>query len=266
MTSPALAPWITAVGNASHNAVLGNTVQDFSGGSLPAPETMVGASRTDGTSKLVIVHARDYGNALCGEGEPELQANCADNTGASNPWKGEKPFNGEIVVCDRGTYGRVEKGKNVLQAGAGGYILANTSAQGESIVADDHCLPASHLGAEDGDELRAWLAARRWPAATRARAGHLLDQLGERLDTLHPSRREVDLRLEVDLDVAVGQHRQLLGDPRAQCRKRGLQQGDEQPENRARPVLAQQAVESERDQGLAGKVDGQCELHGEIVG
>ena len=159
VTSPALAPWITAVGNASHNAVLGNTVQDFSGGSLPAPETMVGASRTDGTSKLVIVHARDYGNALCGEGEPELQANCADNTGASNPWKGEKPFNGEIVVCDRGTYGRVEKGKNVLQAGAGGYILANTSAQGESIVADEHCLPASHIGAEDGDELRAWLAA-----------------------------------------------------------------------------------------------------------
>ena len=118
---------------------------------------MIGVSFTGGTGQKQIVHARDYGNALCGPGEPELQGVCDLNQGLSNPWEGETPFNGEIVVCDRGTYGRVEKGKNVLLAGAGGYILANTSDQGESIDADDHCLPAIHVGQEGGDELRGWL-------------------------------------------------------------------------------------------------------------
>ncbi|MEE4219053.1 MAG: S8 family serine peptidase, partial [Xanthomonadales bacterium] len=159
VTSPALAPWIVAVGNATHNNILGSTVTNFSGGSLPAPDDMIGATQTDGTGKLVIVHARDFGNAFCGAGEAELQSSCATNTGASNPWAGSKPFNGEIVVCDRGTYGRIEKGKNVMLAGAGGYILANTAEHGESIVADDHCLPATHIGRENGDILRTWLGS-----------------------------------------------------------------------------------------------------------
>ena len=157
ITSPAMAPWVVAVANATHNQIFGNRVQNFSGGTEPVPGVMVGATMTDGTGQKVIVHAKDYGFPLCGTGTPELQPTCESNTGASNPWAGTTPFNGEIVVCDRGTYGRIEKGKNVLQAGAGGYILANTSAQGESIVADEHCLPASHIGEEDGDELRAWL-------------------------------------------------------------------------------------------------------------
>jgi len=157
--APANAPWMVAVGNATHDRVFGSIVQNLSGGDTTPPGDMIGASLTGGTGKLVIVHARDYGFALCGEGEPELQAACEDNNGLSNPWAGQKPFNGEIVVCDRGTYGRVEKGKNVLLAGAGGYILANDEEFGESIVSDEHCLPASHIGKQDGDALRTWLAS-----------------------------------------------------------------------------------------------------------
>jgi hypothetical protein len=44
-----------------------------------------------------------------------------------------------------------------MLAGAGGYILLNTESEGESIVADDHCLPTSHLGLADGSQLREWL-------------------------------------------------------------------------------------------------------------
>jgi len=149
---------VIAVGNATHNTIYGSVVSDLAGGASPPPADLIGASLTGGIGQRTIVHARDYGNALCGIGEAELEARCEDNEGLSNPWGGEKPFNGEIVVCDRGTYGRVEKGKNVLLAGAGGYILANASEQGESVVADDHCLPATHLGKEEGDELREWLA------------------------------------------------------------------------------------------------------------
>ena len=156
--SPANAPWMLAVGNSTHDQVFGNQLRNLIGGDTAPPGDMVGASQTAGTGQLNIVHARDYGFPLCGTGEPELGPDCDDNLGESNPWAGQTPFNGEIVVCDRGSYGRVEKGKNLLLAGAGGYILANTTDSGESVDADLHCLPASHIGLEDSDRLRAWLA------------------------------------------------------------------------------------------------------------
>jgi subtilisin family serine protease len=157
--TPANAPWITAVGNATHDRVFARALENLSGGDSPAPVGLVGASLADGIGVRNIVHAKDFGNALCGTGESlSLALNCASNTSASNPFEAGT-FNGEIVVCDRGGYGRVEKGINVMLAGAGGYILANTENQGEAIVADDHCLPATHLGFEDGDKLRSWLAS-----------------------------------------------------------------------------------------------------------
>jgi hypothetical protein len=107
------------------------------------------------------VHAKDYGYPLCGVGDEEdpanVPANCNDYTGLSNPFA-PGTFNGEIVVCDRGKYGRVEKGKNLQLAGAGGYVLANTDdPELQSLVADNHCLPATHISQQDGDLLRAWL-------------------------------------------------------------------------------------------------------------
>ena len=156
--SPANAPWITAVGNATHDRVFASAVENLTGGDTPPPNTLIGASFTDGIGVRSIVHAKDFGNALCGAGEPQSEPDCAGNTGVSNPFT-PGTFNGEIVVCDRGTYGRVEKGKNLFLAGAGGYILANTEEWGEDVVADDHCLPATHLGFGDGEKLRAWLGS-----------------------------------------------------------------------------------------------------------
>ena len=160
--SPANAPWITAVGNATHDRVFASAVENLSGGDTPPPNLLIGASFTEGIGVRKIVHAKTLGYPLCGVGDPESGADCADNTGQSNPFS-PGTFNGEIVVCDRGEYGRVEKGKNLSMAGAGGYILANTQASsdelGDTIVADNHCLPATHLGLEDGDKLRTWLAS-----------------------------------------------------------------------------------------------------------
>ena len=155
--SPANAPWIIAVGNATHDRVFASAVENLSGGNTAPPSALIGASKTGGIGVRKIVHARDYGNALCGIGAPESGPDCASNTGASNPFAPGTFKNGEIVVCDRGVYGRVEKGKNLKLAGAGGYILANTEECGEAVVADDHCLPATHLGLSDSNKLRTWL-------------------------------------------------------------------------------------------------------------
>jgi len=156
--SPAIAPWMVAVGNATHDRVFASAVENLSGGVTAPPNSLIGASFTDGIGIRKIVHAKDYGYPLCGIGDAQSGEDCNSNTGLSNPFD-PGTFNGEIVVCDRGTYGRVEKGKNLKLAGAGGYILANTNEWGEGIVADSHCLPATHLGLEDSDKLRTWLGS-----------------------------------------------------------------------------------------------------------
>lgn len=151
ISAPADAPWVIAAANSSHDRRFLNRLTDMSGGNRPAPGTLTGVGFTGGYGPAKIVHAREFGNALCGKGEPTFPP-----TGASNPFP-PGTFHGEIVVCDRGKYARVEKGYNVLQSGAGGYVLANTREFGEDIVGDDHYLPAVHLGFEDGSRLRRWL-------------------------------------------------------------------------------------------------------------
>ena len=155
VSSPANAPWVLAAANATHDRILANRLVSTSGGDT-ALGSLTGVGTTPGTPILPIVHASDFGNALCGVGTPELGGSCASNSGATTPFP-PGTFNGEIVVCDRGVYGRIEKGRNVLAAGAGGMILANTQEQAESVNGDQHCLPATHVGADDGDRLRAWL-------------------------------------------------------------------------------------------------------------
>ena len=154
--SPANAPWITAAGAATHDRVFASALENLIGGDTTPPGILIGQSENDGIGIRRIVHAKDYGYALCGTGIPESGVYCSDNTGRSNPFAAGT-FDGEIVVCDRGTYGRVEKGKNLLLAGAGGYVLANTEIRGESTYLDDLCLPSTHIGFNDAEKLRTWL-------------------------------------------------------------------------------------------------------------
>ncbi|MCF6262049.1 MAG: S8 family serine peptidase [Xanthomonadales bacterium] len=158
--SPSNAPWVVSVANASHDGVLGTLLRDMSGGDTPAPNAMVGEALTAGLALSDIVYAGDFGNALCGEGTAQSASSCAASDGSSMPsgWDSDT-FTGKIVVCDRGRYGNIEKSKNVFLAGAAGYILINRNAWGESTAADEHCLPAGHIGAKKGKSLRNWLTS-----------------------------------------------------------------------------------------------------------
>ncbi|MHB8679789.1 MAG: S8 family serine peptidase [Rudaea sp.] len=151
LDEPGNAPWVIGVANATHNRQFANSIGGFSG-AANAPATLTGAGYTKGYGPAEIVYAGNYGNALCGTGPSDYPP-----TGKSNPFP-PGTFHGQIVICDRGVYARVEKGYNVMLGGAGGYILANAQSDGESIVSDDHYLPAVHLGYNEGVALKAWVA------------------------------------------------------------------------------------------------------------
>ncbi|WP_161958550.1 S8 family serine peptidase [Ornithinimicrobium cavernae] len=137
--SPADAPWVLGVGAASHDRAIINSVAGLSGGASTPPGELVGRSMTAGYGPAALADARAFGDAQCLQ--PFLPGT----------------FDGQIVVCERGVNPRVEKGTNVQLGGAGGMILVNTEADGESTVADPHVLPAVHLGYTDGARLAAWM-------------------------------------------------------------------------------------------------------------
>ncbi len=160
--SPADAPWITTVGASTHNRVLANRVENLSGGNTAPPFAFVlGKGLTSeypagGVGTAAIIYAGDTPSNADLTADPALCAG-GDIQAATNPWSAGT-FNGEIVVCDRGTFARVDKCKNVCEAGAGGCILANNAASGDSLVADGHACPSVHISYDDGVALKAWLA------------------------------------------------------------------------------------------------------------
>jgi subtilisin family serine protease len=151
--SPANAPWLLSVGASTHNRAFVNALTSMSGGGGAAPGNLTGRSLTSGYGPAPIVYAGDYGYPLCGDGPAS-----PEGSAAINPFP-PGTFDGEIVVCDRGTYGRVEKSQNVAEGGAGGFVLANDAASGDSLVGDAYPIPGVGLSYANGVTVKAWLAS-----------------------------------------------------------------------------------------------------------
>ena len=150
-------PWASATGATTHRRTLPNSVVNLGSDGAGTPD-IAGLGLTSGYGPAPIVHAVDFPTANGSQNDTD-PAQCLDPFPPGT-------WNGEIVVCDRGTIARVAKGANVLAGGAGGFVLANVDAQGESIVGDAHFLPGVHIGDSDGDVLRAWLASETGTTAT----------------------------------------------------------------------------------------------------
>uniref|UniRef100_A0A9I9DH51 Subtilisin-like protease SBT1.1 n=2 Tax=Cucumis melo TaxID=3656 RepID=A0A9I9DH51_CUCME len=71
---------------------------------------------------------------------------------------------GKIVICERGTISRTEKGEQVKLAGGTGMILINTQFEGEELFADPHVLPATTLGASAGKAILDYIASSKTQA------------------------------------------------------------------------------------------------------
>lgn len=94
---------------------------------------------------------------------PAGQEQCENTPGGEDPFPAGT-FAGEIVVCDRGGFARVAKSFNVSEGGAGGMLLVNLVPQGLST--DNHFIPSIHLENNDGDALKAFMAAHTGVTAT----------------------------------------------------------------------------------------------------
>jgi len=135
-------PWVTNTAAATHNRRAFKTLSDMAGGSTTPPGTITGAGFTAGYSSHPIVYAGNFGDPLCGTPFP------------ANTW-----INGEIVLCDRGIYARVDKAINVAAGGAGGFILANDVNSGASLTSDPYVIPGIHITYADGVAVKTWLAS-----------------------------------------------------------------------------------------------------------
>jgi uncharacterized repeat protein (TIGR01451 family) len=138
--SPSDAPWITSVGASTHNRHAFNSLTNLtsSAGTLP---DITGKSLTGPLPSTPIVYAGDFGDPLC-------QATTGN----------EANFTGNIVACDRGVNGRIEKSENVAAQGAIGYVLMNDEPNGNSVLGDPYAVPGVFISYDDGVALKDWLA------------------------------------------------------------------------------------------------------------
>ncbi|KAF4360708.1 hypothetical protein F8388_016495 [Cannabis sativa] len=88
-------------------------------------------------AKLSLIYAGDAGNMYCYSGSL-IASKVA----------------GKIVVCDRGSNARVEKGSAVKLACGLALVLANTEDSGEELIADSHLIPATMVGQINGEKSR----------------------------------------------------------------------------------------------------------------
>ncbi|OIV97353.1 hypothetical protein TanjilG_07105 [Lupinus angustifolius] len=149
-----VAPWITTVGagtldrNFPAYAVLGNKKQ-LTGVSLYSGKGI-------GNKPVSLVYNKSSSLCTAGSLDPKL-------------------VNGKVMVCDRGSNGRVAKGEIVKKAGGVGMILANTADSGEESIADKHVLPAVAVGKKDGDTIREYVGSDPNPTVVLSFGGTVLD-------------------------------------------------------------------------------------------
>ncbi len=141
-----LGPWVMTVAASTHDRDGSAQLTSMSGGNSP-PADMDGSTLSGGLGPATVVYAGDFSN---GDPDPEQ---------CLNPFPPGTWTNGEIVLCDRGTIARVQKGVNALAGGAGGMILANVDGGTSGTNPDFHVLPAIHVDIAEGNLLRAWLAS-----------------------------------------------------------------------------------------------------------
>lgn len=152
--SPANDPWVTGVGANTHDRTFEGSV------TLGDGSEFAGASLTGGTEQLPLVDAADHGNEIC---DPDVTF--------------EPEITGAIVLCLRAVIPRVDKSLAVFEQGGAGMVLYNQNA-GDTQVTDNHWVPSVHVGAADGQAIKAHIADQGGSAVATIGAGEAADTQG----------------------------------------------------------------------------------------
>jgi subtilisin family serine protease len=166
-TTPAptahISPWLTSVGNSTHNRLF---VGDAA---LGNGSTLTGASSNAQTVSSSMILSRDAGFA--GAPITDNLLRCFGSADAVAAVLDPAKVAGKILVCDRGANVLVNKSANAKTAGAAGVIITNVTGGADTIINQSHALSTVHLKAVDGYALKAYMAAN--PGTASASLGNL---------------------------------------------------------------------------------------------
>jgi subtilisin family serine protease len=140
--SPTGVPWVTSVAAATLSRSFEATATITKGSTTLSVR---GASVTNALPAAPLVDAAVSGAAGVPPAAAEL---CLP--GALDPAK----VTGKVVLCKRGNNARVDKSKNVKDAGGVGMILYNVTDPQE-LVTDTHWVPSVHINNTDGLKVKA---------------------------------------------------------------------------------------------------------------
>lgn len=143
---PADVPWVTTVGANTHSTFYQGYI--IAGGRLYR-----GASVTPGTWWAQYVDAASAGGELC-------LANTLD------PAK----VTGKIVLCKRGSSGRVAKSEEVRRAGGAGMVLYNATDT-DTLFTDNFFVPTVMIDYTPGMKIKEWIASTPRPMGMLFNAG-----------------------------------------------------------------------------------------------
>ena len=132
--SPAVAPWLTAVGASTQSRDFHGKVRFVDG------QTFEGVTVTGGAGPAPFVDAADLGNALCDPAVPFTAA-----------------ITGTIVLCQRGVVDRVAKSLAVKNGGGAGMVMFNPTPN--TLNTDNHYVPSLHVDQVAGAAARAYIDA-----------------------------------------------------------------------------------------------------------
>jgi len=165
-----LSPWLTSVGNATHNRLYVGDV------TLGNGMVLTGASGNAKNGQTQLILARDA--AMPGIDPNNINLNrCfgkADGT-ATPVYLDPAKVAGKILVCDRGDNVLVNKSANARNAGAVGVIIANAEGTANTIINQAHTLSTVHLARVDADKLKAYMAGTASATAAMGNLRGVLD-------------------------------------------------------------------------------------------
>ena len=139
--SPAVMPWVTAVGASTQRRFFEGVVVLGNG------KRYRGASVTRNLGSTPLVDAANAGSDICEPGELDPAV-----------------VTGKVVLCIRGVVGRAEKSKAVFEAGGVGMIMYNTNNV-DNLFTDNHWVPSVHVDNTPGLAIKAYIASAANPTA-----------------------------------------------------------------------------------------------------